>query len=103
MCCAASAWAALINDEGRLKYSEDLYLKSPAEMAQNLASFDQAMENTVRIAQMCNLELDFSKRHAPVYRVPADKLRPRATGILPVSSDARSWAGCPWHGRQMRG
>ena len=29
----------------------------------------------VRIAEMCNVELDFSKRYAPVYRVPQEKLR----------------------------
>jgi DNA polymerase-3 subunit alpha len=85
LCCISMG--KQITDETRLKYSTDLYLKSPAEMAQGLARFDQAMENTVRIAETCNLELDFSKRHAPVYKVPAEKLKARATGILPVSLD----------------
>jgi DNA polymerase-3 subunit alpha len=81
LCCISMG--RLVSDEGRLKYSQDLYLKSPAEMAQGLAAFDQAMENTVRIAQMCNLELDFSKRHAPVYRVPAEKLKGEGAGAAP--------------------
>jgi DNA polymerase-3 subunit alpha len=87
LCCISMG--KLITDETRLKYSTDLYLKSPAEMATGLASFDQAMENTVRIAGMCNLELDFSKRHAPVYRVPKEKLKDgggSGTGGPPVSS-----------------
>ena len=67
-----------------MKYPTGLYLKSPGEMADGLATFDQAMENTVRIAEMCNVELDFSKRYAPVYKVPVEKLR--GTGGSPVSS-----------------
>ena len=42
--------------------------------ARRWAHFDGAIDNTVRIAEMCNLELDFSKRYAPVYRVPTEKL-----------------------------
>jgi DNA polymerase-3 subunit alpha len=52
-------------------------------MAEALADFPQAIDNTARIAQMCDLQLDFSKRYAPVYRVPKEKLR--STGVLPVS------------------
>src|SRR5690349_2089 len=72
LCCISMG--RLITDEGRLKYPTELYLKSPQEMQEALGAFDQALANTVRIAGMCNLELDFSKRHAPVYRVPKDKL-----------------------------
>src|SRR4029453_2921895 len=61
LCCISMG--KLITDEGRLKYPTELYLKSPAEMKQALGDFDGALENTLRIAQMCNLELDFSKRY----------------------------------------
>src|SRR3954463_11150526 len=73
LCCISMG--KLITDEGRLKYPTELYLKSPAEMKQALGAFDGAIENTVRVAQMCNLEMDFSKRYAPVYKVPSEKLR----------------------------
>ena len=72
LCCISMG--RLVSDENRLKYPTQLYLKSPAEMQTALADFDQAIENTTRIAAMCNLTLDFSKRFAPVYRVPAEKL-----------------------------
>src|SRR5437762_1281116 len=68
LCCISMG--RQITDEGRLKYPEQIYLKSPQEMSEALGSFDGAIENTVRIAQMCNVELDFTKRYAPVYRVP---------------------------------
>src|SRR5204862_1471567 len=55
-------------------------------MQEALGAFDGAIDNTVRIAQMCDLELDFSKRFAPVYKVPTDKLHSRITGFQPVLS-----------------
>jgi DNA polymerase-3 subunit alpha len=82
----------LLTDEGRLKYPTQLYLKSAAEMQEALGNFDQAIENTTRIAAMCDLQLDFSKRYAPVYRVPKDKLR--TMGVSPMESN---------HGRDAHG
>jgi DNA polymerase III subunit alpha len=82
LCCISMG--RLVADEGRMKYPEHLYLKSPAEMAVGLSSFDQAMENTVRIAGMCDLELDFSKRHAPVYRVAKSQLMPEFKYDFPL-------------------
>jgi DNA polymerase-3 subunit alpha len=74
LCCISMG--RLVTDESRLKYPTELYLKSPDEMrVAGLSQWDQAMENTVRIAQACNVELDFSKRYAPVYRVPENKIK----------------------------
>jgi DNA polymerase-3 subunit alpha len=72
LCCISMG--RLASDEGRLKYPEHLYLKSPAEMAEAVGAFPEAIDNTLRIAEMCNLEMDFSKRYSPVYRVPQEKL-----------------------------
>src|SRR5688572_23155891 len=80
LCCISMG--KLITDEGRLKYPTELYLKSADEMRQALGDFDGAIENTRRIADMCDLELDFSRRYAPVYPVPSDRI----TGFQPVSS-----------------
>ena len=73
LCCISMG--RLVSDEGRLKYPEHLYLKSQQEMAEALSAFPAALENTVRIARACDVSLDFSKRYAPVYRVPKQKLR----------------------------
>src|SRR5918993_4642861 len=83
LCCISMG--RLVSEENRLIYPKELYLKSPDEMKQVLGHYDGAIENTVRIAQMCNLELDFSKRYAPVYQVPPEKLR--GTGCQPVKSE----------------
>jgi DNA polymerase III subunit alpha len=74
LCCISMG--RLVNEENRLKYPTELYLKSPQEMKEAIGSFDGAMDNTVRVAQMCNLDLDFSKKYAPVYKVPKEKLDP---------------------------
>jgi len=74
LCCISMG--RLVADEGRLKYPTELYLKSPQEMHDALCGFEEAADNTVRIAKMIDLDLDFSKRYAPVYKVPAEKLKP---------------------------
>ncbi|MDB5357608.1 MAG: dnaE [Phycisphaerales bacterium] len=79
LCCISMG--RLVSDEGRLKYPTELYLKSPEEMRQVLGHYDGAIDNTARIAAMCNLELDFSKKYAPVYRVPKEKLRGEGSGF----------------------
>ena len=76
LCCISMG--KLITDEGRLKYPTELYLKSPQEMSDighdQVPAWQQAMDNTARVAAMCDLQLDFSKRYAPVYRVPKEKI-----------------------------
>jgi DNA polymerase-3 subunit alpha len=85
LCCISMG--KQITDEGRFKYPTELYLKSPQEMKAALGNFDGAIDNTVRIAQMCNLELDFGKKYAPVYQVPKEKLKPEDAGA-PASAGA---------------
>ncbi|HYO08304.1 MAG TPA: DNA polymerase III subunit alpha [Tepidisphaeraceae bacterium] len=89
LCCISMG--RLVNEENRLKYPTELYLKSPDEMRQVLGHYDGAIDNTVRIAAMCNLELDFKKRYAPVYKVPPEKLREEATE--PRSDEATEGEG----------
>jgi len=55
-----------VYDEKRLKMAGDFfYLKSPEEVEQLFADLPQAVENTQAIADMCHLDLDFSKLHLP--------------------------------------
>ena len=60
-----------IHDEGRLKMDEDsYYLRSPEEMAALYPELPEAISNTQAIAEMCNLELDFSQQHLPHFESP---------------------------------
>ena len=63
-----------IYDEKRLKLAGDFfYLKSPEEMEQVFGDLPQAIENTQRIADACQLELDFAKLHLPQVTLPEGK------------------------------
>jgi DNA polymerase-3 subunit alpha len=63
-----------IHDEKRMKMPGDFfYLKSPEEMAELYKDIPQALENTGRIAEMCNLEMEFGRLHLPEIGIPKDK------------------------------
>jgi DNA polymerase-3 subunit alpha len=63
-----------IHDEKRMKMAGDyFYLKSPEEMAELYKDIPQALENTEKIAKMCNLELEFGRLHLPEIGIPKDK------------------------------
>ncbi len=57
-----------ISDEKRMKFQTDeLYFKSPEEMAREFARVPEALDNTVRIAERCNLELELGQHYFPVF------------------------------------
>ncbi|MCP4376579.1 MAG: PHP domain-containing protein, partial [bacterium] len=60
-------------DDGALDYSPELYLKTPAEMRQTLKAWPEACDNTLRIAEMCDAEIDFSGQYLPVFDTGNDQ------------------------------
>jgi DNA polymerase-3 subunit alpha len=63
-----------IHDDKRMKMAGDFfYLKSPEEMAELYKDIPQALENTGRIAEMCNLEMEFGRLHLPEIGIPEGK------------------------------
>ncbi len=69
LCCINTR--ALQSEEKRFKFPTDqFYLRSPEEMQALFADCGSALSNTVAIAEACNVDLDFKKRHMPVYRPP---------------------------------
>ena len=60
-----------VDDENRMKFATDeFYVKSEAELRQLFPGCDDAFENTVRIAERCNLEFTFHEYHLPSFPVP---------------------------------
>ncbi len=55
-------------------YTDEMYLKSPAEMREALKEWPEACDNTLKIAEMCDVELDFSKKHLPVFITPNEEI-----------------------------
>ncbi|MCD7032789.1 DNA polymerase III subunit alpha [Metabacillus sp. GX 13764] len=49
---------------------EELYLKSVSEMAELFSEYDDALENTLKIAGRCNVEIELGKARLPKYPAP---------------------------------
>ncbi|MBR6754525.1 MAG: PHP domain-containing protein, partial [Clostridia bacterium] len=47
------------------------YIKSVSEMEVLFRDVPQAIENTVKIAEMCNFEFDFDTMHLPAFKTPS--------------------------------
>lgn len=66
-----------VNDPARMRFgSDEFYLKSREEMEAVFPEVQEALDNTTKIAQMCNVEFDFNTIHLPKYDVP-DGYTPR--------------------------
>ena len=61
----------LLEDENRMRYEpRNFYLRSEAEMVELFEDYEGAIENTARIAEMCNVEFTFGKYHLPEFQLP---------------------------------
>lgn len=60
-----------LSDENRMRYEGgQYYVKSPEEMARLFPYALQAIDNTQRIADRCNVEIEFGVTKLPKYEVP---------------------------------
>ena len=75
------------------------YLKTPEEMAEAYRDIPEALENTHKIAEMCDLKLDFERLHLPEITLPPEKTR---TNILRTSATRPSRAFTQCHRRNQR-
>ncbi|MEA2447224.1 MAG: polymerase subunit alpha, partial [Actinomycetota bacterium] len=60
-----------LSDPNRFKFdSDEFYLKTPAEMQQAFARWPGACENTLEVAERCNVTIDMGHLLLPRYEVP---------------------------------
>ena len=61
-----------VDAPGRLTMldSPDFYLRTPEEMAKLFADLPDALKNTAKIAEKCNLKIDVGSWHMPLFDVP---------------------------------
>ncbi len=50
--------------------TDDFYLKSEEEMLEAFSFYPQAVDNSAKIAEMCNVEFEFGKTQLPYFKVP---------------------------------
>ncbi len=90
-------------DPDRLRYTPELFVKSPEQMREIFDSDEynnetmgdagrEALANTVRIARRCNVELPVGANHAPVVRInaPAKNKLPKP-GAAEFDGDLTEW------------
>ena len=62
-----------MTDEDRMKFeTDDFYVKSPEEMSEYFKNIPEAIENTVEIANKCNVDFEFGHTILPNYDVPEE-------------------------------
>jgi len=61
----------LVADTDRMRYETDqIYFKSPEEMQAVFADYPEAIDNTIKIAERCNLEIELGKLLLPAFPIP---------------------------------
>jgi DNA polymerase-3 subunit alpha len=60
-----------LTDTKRLRYAEQqFYLRSAEEMKARFTEVPEAVQNTLEVAEKCNVEIEFGKLHYPVFHPP---------------------------------
>ena len=60
-----------MDDPKRMRFgTNQLYYKSAEDMERDFGHVPEALANTMRIAEQCNVELDFGHHYFPVYPLP---------------------------------
>jgi DNA polymerase-3 subunit alpha len=92
--------AQLADPSRARRYSEEQYLKSPAEMADLFKDAPELLDNTVEVAKRCSLEIRLGSSMLPAYPVPSgtsieDYLRTEALRGLEVRLTTSQSAPAP--------
>ncbi|MBO4854634.1 MAG: DNA polymerase III subunit alpha [Oscillospiraceae bacterium] len=63
--------AKTVDDENRMRYEpQNFYIRSTEEMEALFGAYPDALENTQRIADRCQVEFTFGKYHLPEFQLP---------------------------------
>ena len=61
----------LVEDANRMRFgTQEFYVKSEEEMRALFPNCPEAIDNTRKIADLCNVEFEFGKYHLPEFRLP---------------------------------
>jgi len=62
-----------VDDETRMKYHGDFSIREVDDMENSFKDTPEALENTIKIAEMCNLELEFNQNLIPAFATPQNE------------------------------
>jgi len=67
-----------VDDTDRMRFeSQELYIKTEEEMRALFPEYQEAYDNTVKIAEMCSFDFQFGKHHLPEFKLPEGESDPR--------------------------
>src|ERR1043165_3737472 len=72
-CLVCIGTQSLLSDPKRMSAGyakEQFYVRSAEEMKERFAEAPEAVQNTLEVAEKCNLEIEFGKLHYPVFHPP---------------------------------
>ena len=62
----------LVEDQDRMRFeTQEFYVKSEDEMCALFPQCPEAVDNTQKVADLCNVEFEFGKYHLPEFKLPA--------------------------------
>ncbi|OGJ43174.1 DNA polymerase III subunit alpha [Candidatus Peregrinibacteria bacterium RIFCSPLOWO2_01_FULL_39_12] len=62
-----------VNDENRMRYIGDYSIRDINELREAYKDFPGAIENTLKIADACNVKIDFGKNLIPSFKTPQNE------------------------------
>lgn len=62
-----------VNDQNRMRYPGDFSLRDVTELREVYSDFPDVFENSLRIAERCNVEFDFGKNLIPSFKTPQNE------------------------------
>lgn len=63
-----------VNDPNRMKYTGDFSLRDINELKKSFGDYPGALENSLKIAEMCNVDLQFGQNLIPSFDTPENKM-----------------------------
>lgn len=60
-----------VTDEKRLTFTDDLSMSTPEEMIENFKDLPEAIKNTTKIAERCNIQITLNQIRLPEFPLPA--------------------------------
>lgn len=96
LCCISTG--KLLADESRMRYPQQLYLKSSDEMyaAMDDPRWEQACDHTRLITDRCNVDLDFNTSYAPVVKIEHDLPTNNIPALTPTLAEPENIGSNNW-------
>lgn len=79
---------SMVIDENRMRYTPEVYFKTPAEMREIFKDIPQACDNTLRIAERCNVTIKLDSTSSEKYpQFPTPDGSPREAYLMKICQD----------------